>query len=50
MIQPSMDPCLFYRKNKNQLVGITGTLVDDTLSAGNEGFSIEEEKNRNTLT
>ena len=47
-MQSVLDPCLFYRKDKNQLQGIVGTLVDDTLAAGNEEFSLEEE-NRSHL-
>ena len=35
--------CLFYRKNKNGVIGITETLVEGRLSAGNEDFSFEEE-------
>ena len=43
MMQSVLDPCSFYCKDKNQLQGIIGTLVDDTLAAGNEVFSLEAE-------
>ena len=42
-MQIVLDPCLFYHKNKNELQGIVGTLIDDTLTAGYEAFSQEEE-------
>ncbi len=45
MDQSTFDPCLFYRKIWKALIGLVGTLVDDTLAAGNHEFSrIENEK------
>ncbi len=44
MVQSVMDPCLFFKKQKNELVGMIGTLVDDTLGIGNPSFADEEER------
>ena len=48
MRQTSLDPCLFYKKKKESLVGIIATLVDDTLGCGNNSFvKLEQEMSKN---
>ena len=47
MDQSAMDPCLFYKLRNGSLQGIEASLVDDTLSTGNEDFMrLEEEKSK----
>ena len=43
MTQSVLDPCLFFKKIENELIGLIGTLVDDTIGAGCDSFVIEEE-------
>ena len=38
------DPCLLYRRNKNEVEGITILHVDDSLGLGTESFLREERK------
>ena len=49
MNQSILDPCLSYRKINNQVIGIVGTLVDNTLAAGNEQLLTEEEEKSKTF-
>ncbi len=44
MVQSIMDPCLFFKKEKAKLVGMIGTLVDDSLGIGTSAFADEEER------
>eukprot|EP00172_Hildenbrandia_rubra_P000344 Plantae.Rhodophyta-Hildenbrandia_rubra.ctg11618.p1 GENE.Plantae.Rhodophyta-Hildenbrandia_rubra.ctg11618~~Plantae.Rhodophyta-Hildenbrandia_rubra.ctg11618.p1 ORF type:complete len:534 (+),score=91.74 Plantae.Rhodophyta-Hildenbrandia_rubra.ctg11618:92-1603(+) len=45
MKQTALDPCLFCRQSENDLIGMQGALVDDTLGAGAKEFmELEEEK------
>lgn len=44
MKQTVLDPCLFYKRDGNEFVGMQGTLVDDTIATGSEAFAILEEK------
>ncbi len=37
------DPCLFFKKKESDLVGLIGTLDDDTLDTGSEELALEEE-------
>ena len=41
--QSVLDPRLFFKKKASELIGLIGTLVDDTLSASCSDFAIEEE-------
>lgn len=43
MTQTVLDPCLLFKKKESELATIIETLVNDTLGAGSEEFSIEEE-------
>ncbi len=49
MVQSLMDPCLFLKKEKAELVGIIGTLVDDSLGIGNSAFGDEDESKSKRL-
>ena len=40
-----MDPCFFYKRDSNKLVGVQVTQVDDTCGGGSDDFSsLETEK------
>ena len=43
MRQSALGSCLFFKKHRGNPTGIIGTLVDDTLGAGNSQFETEEE-------
>ena len=43
MTQSVLDSCLFFKKKGSELIGLIGTLLDDTLGAGCSDFAIEEE-------
>ena len=47
MKQTAIDPCLFYKRTNEPLVGIEAALVDDTLSAGTREFAnLEDQKSK----
>ena len=50
MTQSVLDPCLFFKKKQNELIGLIGTLVDDTLEVSFQEFAVEEESNLLNLT
>ncbi len=39
MSQCILGPCLILKRNGKSLVGLVGTLVDDTIACGNSEFS-----------
>ncbi len=43
MTQALLDPCLFFKQEKKELIGMIATLVDDSLGFGNPSFATLEE-------